>query len=144
MPIQWRQSMSVDGSSIDEDHRHLFAIMNKLEENLGENFNKSTVLGTLYNLEHYCSYHFSREETIQKEIMWDHIDDHMEKHKQLIDVVNNAITVVSRDFNESKLSSVQDNILRLIRAWIIGHIVKYDIPMRSAIRLHQQGRRPSP
>ena len=144
MAISWRDAMSIDGGQIDDDHRHLFSLINEIERLLDGEFDVKEILVALKKLQYYTVYHFAREEAIQKQIGYAEWEEHAEKHRLLVANVGNAITVFEKEIAEYKHDRIRDNVLRLLQAWIVGHVLKHDIPMRSQIRNHRMGPRRGP
>ncbi|MEI6560372.1 MAG: hypothetical protein WCO00_18400, partial [Rhodospirillaceae bacterium] len=58
--------------------------------------------------------------------------------------VENAIAVFEREIAEDKQERIKDGVIRLLQAWVVGHVLKHDIPMRSEIRIHRAGPRRGP
>lgn len=144
MAIKWREAMSIDGGFINDDHKFLISLINEFEDLLSEQFNQSELIKSLEKLEYYTVYHFAREESLQREIKWPDIEEHIEKHKKLVEYVKNALALVKNIVTDDKVDRIQDNILRLLKIWIIGHIMKHDIPMKFAARAHTVGRKYTP
>ena len=144
MAIVWRDAMSIDGGPIDDDHKFLFNLINELERHLDNNFSKDDILAALKKLQYYTVYHFTREEAIQKEIGYSAIDEHIENHRMIVANVDNAIMVFEREISEDKQDRIKDGVIRLLQAWVVGHVLKHDIPMRSEIRIHRAGPRRGP
>ncbi|CAK0739996.1 hypothetical protein CCP1ISM_100020 [Azospirillaceae bacterium] len=61
------------------------------------------------------------------------------QHKQLALVVDNAVKLFEQDISDDKSERLRNDVARLLNAWIIGHIVKQDMPMRDYIRMHRKG-----
>ncbi|MEI8393469.1 MAG: hemerythrin family protein [Rhodospirillaceae bacterium] len=138
MAIVWRAGMSIDGGPIDDDHKFLITQINELERTLDEGFSVAAILATLKKLQYYCVYHFVREEAIQKEIGFHDRVAHAEKHRQLVTMVDEAVALFERGVFEEKQERIKDNLLRLLGAWIIGHVLKHDMPMKESIRIYRR------
>ncbi len=144
MAIQWRDTMSIDGGPIDDDHKHWLKLAMDLDAAFEGGMDREKVTDCLNKLQYYTVYHFAREESLQKEINYPDSEAHIEKHKQLRDVVKNAIEIFNREISDGKSEELRDKVSKLIGAWIVGHIVKQDIPMRDYVRMHHMGTRQGP
>ena len=143
MPIVWRDAMSIDGGPIDEDHQFLITIANEVEDVL-DGADRARILALLKKLQYYTVYHFVREEALQREIDFPDHEEHAGRHRQLIAIVENAVSLFSRDFTEDKSRRLANDLARLMNAWIIGHVLTQDIAMRPHVRMHRQGPRGVP
>ena len=139
MSIVWREAMSIDDGPIDDDHKFWISLANGLEAALDGGMDRKLIIETLNKLKYYTVYHFVREEAIQREIGFPDADAHAEKHRHLVGIVDNALKLFESEINEGKHERIRENVARLLSSWIIGHIVKHDLPMRSYIRMHRMG-----
>ena len=139
MGLEWREAMSVDGGDIDEDHKYWLKLTCDLDAAFEGGVNKERILEILKSLQYYTLYHFIREEAIQKQIEYPDAEQHAAKHRQLAEVVDNAVKLFERDVSNEKGGRLRDDVAKLINAWIVGHIVKQDIPMRDYIRVRRKG-----
>ena len=141
--LVWRDAMSIDDCQIDEDHKYLIKLANEIESAL-DTVNREKIPKLLKNLEFYTVYHFTREEALQLEIGYPHYDEHCLRHRQLVEVAQNAVKLFSQEFSEDKSRRLAEDVIKLMNAWIVGHIVTQDIPMRSYYRMYKQGPRGAP
>ena len=139
MAIEWREAMSIDGGPIDDDHRFWMKLASDIDLAFENGVNRDAILEFLKKFKYYTLYHFVREEAIQKEIGYPYIEQHAEKHKQLVSVVDNAVKLFEQDISDDKSERLRNDVARLLNAWIVGHIVKQDMPMRDYIRMHRKG-----
>jgi len=139
MPIVWRDAMSIDDGPIDDEHKFWISLANGIDEALQGGVDSEKILENLKKLKYYTVYHFMREEAIQREIGYPDHEQHAEKHRQLVAVVDNALKLFEQEIHQGKHQGIRDNMVRLLKTWIVGHIVNNDIPMRSYIRMHRRG-----
>ncbi len=144
MAIQWRDTMSIDGGPIDDDHKHWLKLASDLDAAFEDGFNREKIIDCLNKLQYYTVYHFAREEAFQREISYPDLESHKEKHKQLAEVMKNVIEIFERDISDGKSEQLRDKVSKLMGAWIVGHIVKQDLPMRDYVRMHRMGPRRGP
>jgi hemerythrin len=143
MPIIWRKEMSVSNDAIDQDHRYLFCLINTIELALrtGENLE---VLGVVIEqLCDYTEYHFEREEMIQEKIQYPKRSEHRAEHLAIMNDVSDlkkhirthesqaaSAEPAAGDDQGAKQSSLEsDDLVGLLRRWILDHVMKRDREM---------------
>lgn len=120
-PIQWSRWMSVGIDELDEDHRHLVAIANRLaeEETRGR---PEAVAAVLDDLIAYARKHFAAEEA------------HMERagyptfaaHKALHDALTEQVEAYRRGFHAAG-GIPGDEVHAFTMDWLAKHILKEDV-----------------
>ena len=118
----WTDQLSVGVESIDEQHKLLFAIGNRLaglshQKNID---NQKIVAGVYKALVDYTSYHFKHEATLMAERGYPQSAEHLRQHAQLL-----------RDVEEfgTRLQQGQDialELARFVRKWLLEHIQHED------------------
>ncbi|KIL99148.1 Chemotaxis regulator - transmits chemoreceptor signals to flagelllar motor components CheY [Paramagnetospirillum magnetotacticum MS-1] len=114
---------------IDADHQRLIEIINEFLEHSNE-VNPQILHETLKSLLAYGREHFAREEGIQRQCLYPYQQGHSNEHKSLLDQVRE----IARAYFVAKTkplnaTSVQD-VNELLKAWLIGHVKKFDTSMR--------------
>lgn len=161
MSIAWRPAMAIDNGIIDHDHQVLISIINDFLEILPSLGSKTDMERTLVRLHHYVNTHLEREELLQEKAAYPPRSNHLQSHTTLqhrlqglaekvgrldgalledarSQLVHSEITFV----DSTALASLNDTYTEfslLLRGWIIDHIVKADLPMRTfveALRKH--------
>ncbi|MEQ9488811.1 MAG: hemerythrin family protein [Alphaproteobacteria bacterium] len=132
MTLVWRDNLTVDGSIIDEDHRHLIEIINRFEELGADGLTNDEGLEILYALKFYAQTHFKREESIQNEIDYPYRESHAQEHKHLIRTLELAFDDVKKQGNILNASVVKE-ITDLLKQWLVDHIIKSDLRMKPFI-----------
>ena len=134
MPVQWRQTMGIDGAVIDDDHRYLIDLLNSVESLGNLDFDQAALLKVLSTLKYYTVYHFVREEAAQRAAGYPDAEAHAAEHKKLIETVDRVIALVEQEMSADKRERVCREINILLKGWLIDHIIKHDIPMRPYVR----------
>ena len=129
MSIVWRKELQIDSGRIDDDHRRLIFIINKFE--LG--VNPLDLQNTIVNLLEYGKQHFNREERILAEVGYPQYSDHIVEHKNLVAELNVIIDGFNSAIISNKFTAVHKKTSHLLRHWLIDHIIKCDVPIRSFI-----------
>lgn len=127
----WNHNFETGIKKIDEQHYHLFLLVNKLANTLIYD-DQIEVDGVFSELKDYAQYHFSFEESIWNEHFLDDVwnDDHKKSHASF---VNEVIKIQS----ESKTLNWQESIehiLQFLIRWLVFHIIGDDKKMSVALK----------
>jgi hemerythrin len=118
--IEWSDDLLVKIDAIDRDHKHLFALANKIFANTGKDM--ALVSSAIDILFSYTKEHFSREETAMRDFNYPAIQDHIFDHKELVAQLN--------DFNDQFIKSgpkaIDESFATFLEHWLRDHILKFD------------------
>ncbi|MCK5725315.1 MAG: hemerythrin family protein [Thiotrichaceae bacterium] len=113
----WKDEYSVGIKSLDDDHRKLLCLINKLQTAVhyqtGEIFEKEA----LDELVAYTKYHFDREEKMLEEAGYPDLDDHKKTHKAMIAEVEGFVEAYNQKGHEAL-----KEVAAYLKNWLIGHI----------------------
>jgi hemerythrin-like metal-binding protein len=115
---------------IDEQHKKLINIINKLITAMKLKVTNSTLDIILSELTKYIDYHFSEEEKLFKNSEYNNIDNHMAEHKYYISKVQEF----NKKFKENKTLGLSIVLLGFLSNWIKHHIKEIDIEYISYIK----------
>ena len=125
--ISWREEMCVGVPAIDDDHKALFLLVNKLEICPTWGCAEQTAK-QLYK---YTQSHFKREEEIQEYFKFPFIEDQKNAHRNII---NSLSMLIKNDFlNKNKTTTINEvlsDLILLLRDWLLDHVLTHDIKMR--------------
>lgn len=120
-PVQWSSWMSVGIERLDEDHRILINIVNKLM--VGENRHDPVVIeGILDDLVAYTRHHFSEEEQVMQRAAF----PGYHAHKALHDNLTKQVEAYRRLWQHNRDSLVGDEMFGFCSDWLARHILKED------------------
>ena len=119
--INWDPSYSVGVTSLDDDHRHLINLINQLESAIHYYTGKEFEQKALQEVVDYTKYHFEREEKLMKENNYPDFDNHVAKHREMIEKVNQSV----EDYKNDPDHAISDTV-EFLRSWLINHICKTD------------------
>ena len=133
--IEWNDYLSVGIELIDEDHKHLISIINKLFIELDNNSDKIILEKIFEELEDYTHYHFDREEnlmlqnhsTLENE---KHLESHILQHKIFI----KAIPKLKEKLLNSSSSTVSFDIVDFLSHWLLEHIITEDLSLTQSFK----------
>jgi len=117
--FKWRNEYLTNVSSIDEQHRTLFSIAEKLKNIvLGEpNHTYPETLEEIFEaLIEYTIYHFSTEEEYMIKINVPHFTDHEQAHRQFIQSLNKLNFTTDHDTAKELLTNLHE--------WLRAHVME--------------------
>jgi hemerythrin len=120
-PIEWKEEYSVGNEEIDAQHKGLFEIVNNFIEAYNEGETRKVLLRTLMKLIEYTGYHFASEEALMELNGYPKYEEHVKQHKELINGINEVFEQIKSGDKE-----VDDKVLKLIKSWLINHVMKAD------------------
>ncbi len=119
--LQWREEYSVGDAEIDRQHRNLFALIDRLED---QDLDASAVAVTLEKLELYVKEHFSDEEAKLKACNYDDMEPHIRQHEEFHQWLQQAKD--SLKASPGSAIALGHNIHDFLRDWLLSHIMKSD------------------
>lgn len=120
-PIQWSRWMSVGIDALDEDHRTLVAIVNKLADE-GNRRDPSIVESILDELIDYTKRHFAAEEAEMRERAYPTYP----AHKALHDSLTEQVESYRRRFQLERGSIAGEEVFEFCAGWLSKHILRED------------------
>ena len=82
--VTWKDTYALGMVEIDEQHRTLFEIMNKMWQAIVRNEEVSAMVEILHSLELYAVQHFAEEELFMASFHYPHFDKHILLHQHFI------------------------------------------------------------
>ena len=138
--MQWSQKMSVGVPELDDDHKRLIDIINRLAEHAGDETKESVLRQALYGLQRYAEVHFRREEAVMSACSFKGLDHHKQEHLAFVE----RISTLNRTFEvqgKNAASSLPDDLLGYLRDWLNHHILIEDMAYRRAAENNPEARR---
>jgi hemerythrin len=124
--LLWKDAFSVGIEKIDNQHKYLFAIINKFIESLdSEDDDAEQVSKILNEMAVYAREHFTDEEKLMQEHGYPGLEPHKWQHAFFIDMTSELVT----QFMQSQ-EKTADNIADFLGLWLTGHILKTDMKYR--------------
>ena len=115
--IEWEDKFSVGISIIDEEHKKLIGILNKVIYAKGHNGNTEELWEVLSEMTNYALTHFRTEETYMKEFNYPEYQDHKEEHRDF-----STETIAYHDKLIKGDYQIANEILEYLKWWLVNHI----------------------
>ena len=118
--ISWQENFSLGLEAIDEQHKSLVDIINRIWQSIVEKSEKSVVFSLIEELERYTFAHFAAEETFMRVTGYPHFDRHKQEHQAFISRVSEE---KRRALSTGNLSL---DLMHFLRDWLVNHILLSD------------------
>jgi len=125
--MTWSNEIATGHTRIDEDHKHLIALVNRLHDAMLKRAGKDQLATLFDELALYTKEHFGREETLMGQIAYAGAAEHRGQHKTLID----QLTQLRTDFGTGKVTITLET-MKFLQGWVSDHILKSDRKLAEA------------
>ena len=119
--IDWSEELSVGIEEIDEQHKILVGLLNRLYEAIIKKTDKDEMSVILNELAQYTVIHFSVEESLMRIFDYPHYEDHKKHHQEL----TKQVLELQKKFSQGKVS-ISMEVLHFLRHWLTEHIMGDD------------------
>jgi hemerythrin len=119
--IEWSDTLSVGIQEIDDQHRFLVDLLNKLHRAIHQRQGTAATETILMELVDYTKIHFAVEESLMRILGYPAYDEHKQQHDHLIDEIHEL-----QDKLASGKASVTFELLHFLRTWLTKHIMEED------------------
>ena len=126
--IAWSESYSVGVAAIDDQHRQLFEILNKLDEAIEKSRGQRVLTQVLREMVGYTQEHFAFEEKLMAEAGYPGLQAHQAKHRRIIQKVERfdyELNIEGRRISRE----VRD----FLQQWLVSHIAEEDMAYAGAL-----------
>lgn len=130
-PFTWTSDLLIDGGPIDNDHKALIDIGNRVYQLSHPNEQSDELRTAIRELYDYTKYHFKREEAFMTKVDYPNWREHFQKHRRIVENMNH-ILVQSHNMKE-----VLDNFVELMNIWIMDHIQQEDRKLGKFLADHE-------
>lgn len=118
MPLlEWKDDYLVDVRVIDNQHKRLVDLLNKLFDSMVAGMDKSVIVAVLDDLIHYTKTHFTTEEMYFERFNYVATKSHIAEHVKFVD----QIKEFKQDFEDGKIS-VSQEVVDFLKNWLLSHI----------------------
>ncbi len=131
--FEWKKEFELGIDVIDEQHKTLVSIGNRISELLKEHEegcdDYDLIMDVIEELRDYTVYHFETEEDILLKCEYPDFDAHKVQHDRFIDYLN-SIDIDEVDENQKEFLS---DLLKRVINWIFKHIMSVDFNYRDLV-----------
>jgi hemerythrin len=122
MPImEWTTDLSVKVGEIDDQHKKLIGLINKLHDAMRAGQGKEVLEGTLQELAAYTVYHFQNEEKYMQQFSYPGYLKHKSEHAAFV----KKVTDFQKEFASGRLGVTLD-LMNFLKDWVNKHIKETD------------------
>lgn len=132
--FQWNSDMAIDQGFIDEDHKKLIEIANRVEKLSHPNRDAEELKQAIRELYDYTKYHFVREEELMDEIKYPDAKEHNQKHGAIVKEMNHFLT------SSQHMKEMLENFQKLVNKWVFHHIMAEDGKLRDFLEAQKSTR----
>ncbi len=119
--IDWTNDLSVGIEEIDEQHKILVSLVNRLYQGIIHQTDVTVLQEVLNELVQYTIVHFSVEESLMRIFDYPSYEEHKQYHLELTQQVKNF----SGKFKSGK-ATISMELLSFLRKWLTNHIMVED------------------
>ena len=118
----WSDKYSIGNDEIDNQHKMLFDILNRLFDICVGRNKTDTVEEVMNELVSYTNYHFKFEEQYMRDVGYKDLNKHIEQH--------NYFTIEIKIANRRQLQDkccTDNKLIEFLSNWLIQHVTEEDI-----------------
>jgi hemerythrin-like metal-binding protein len=120
--IDWSDSLSVGYEEIDDDHKRLIDIVNKLDDAIASGHGSEAIGEILEELLSYTVWHFRHEERLMQTYGDPAFYDHKKEHDNLTE----AALAKQKEFLDGNVD-VAEELMPFLKNWLTHHILETDM-----------------
>ncbi len=122
--LTWDNSLSVQIDEIDDDHRKLVDLFNRLNHSVVDGDSIDYINAVLEELISCTVWHFRHEERLMIKHNYAGYIEHRDEHQDLID---SAVALQQKCIEEGRLISAEE--IEFLERWLTGHILGIDMDL---------------
>lgn len=130
--ILWKPFLSVGVAVVDEDHKKLIKMINRLFGAALSSDPGQVLRGVLTELTDYVVFHFNREEEYMLLLNYPDYEEHKAEHQRLLEAVGRF----TRNLDSGLAMNLKDEIEMSLRDWLLSHILKQDMRLGPFLNEH--------
>jgi len=127
--FKWSSDYSVHIKTIDDQHRELVNILNRLFVAVAQREGDKAIAGILDALITYTQTHFALEERLMQQAKYKDIESHMAEHRKLLDQLDQ---LCKKHLIEEK--AIYFEMLSFLKTWLKEHIQGIDTKYSTAFQ----------
>ncbi len=113
--IEWDHKYDIGVDAIDNQHRFFLSLINRIRTHLNNVDDKSHRAQLLGEIQKYAEFHFLSEPNIAREMGIFNVDEHLERHRELlIELERHIHKLKKNEYND-------EQFFTFIIEWFFGH-----------------------
>jgi len=120
--VEWSDALSVGIEEIDEQHRVLVELVNKMHDAIHQRHGSDVINSILKDLADYTRIHFAVEESLMRILNYQAYESHKEIHEELL-----AAVVDLQEKVASGKKSIGFELMHFLKTWLTKHIMEEDM-----------------
>ena len=126
-PLVWQDAWSVGNETLDNDHKQLIEIINRVNHS---HVSGEDAVWVLNDLRNYSKYHFEREEKLMEAAGIPGLVEHKKKHAMFVEWLGSLQRTVN--LPEARFV-IFDTANDYLRGWLENHILHTDMEYKGKI-----------
>ena len=131
--IEWSNNLNTGVDEIDNQHRKLVEIINRLNDSIITKTYGETINNIFIELVDYTKYHFESEEIIMREVGYEDFENHKKQHEKFVD---RLIRLKHRTLEASRETAI--DLCSFLSGWIVAHILHSDKHISEYVKSSQK------
>ncbi len=119
--ITWSDELSVGIEEIDEQHKVLVNLINRMHDAIAQHHGSDTVKEILVELADYTKIHFAVEESLMRILDFPGYEEHKDIHDELL-----AHVVMLHEKVVSGKTAISFELMYFLKSWLTKHILEED------------------
>lgn len=115
--VQWSDRLSVGINTIDDQHKKLVSIINRLYDAMKSGKGSEILSDVLSELIEYTKYHFSTEETLMKDNAYPDYQSHKSSHSKFVEKVMD----LELELKAGRIA-LSVEVFHFLKDWLVIHI----------------------
>jgi hemerythrin len=124
--LRWRDSLSLHAPAIDNDHKRLFELLNRLRYLDLAGDDPGAIGDVMSELLLYTQTHFRREERLMEEGGYPRLEAHRRIHRQF----TARVAEIAAQFRADPHAFRVREICEMLAAWLIDHVLGEDMKIK--------------
>lgn len=121
MVFDWKPEYSVNVEEIDEQHKKLVSLIDKLYNSIYSFKTREELGGILEELIEYADYHFSTEEKYFDKFNYEYSEEHKREHE----IFREKMLDLNKKFKNKELE-ISFELIDFLEDWLLDHLMEQD------------------
>lgn len=122
--VKWRSSYETGIASMDDQHKQLIELINKLYDRLKDQNSGTSTKDILNDMENYAALHFKTEEDLLNKYDYPDRQEQQEDHATYSATIKTMLASMNAEnLSEKEMAS---RLYKYLRGWWLDHIVSLD------------------